>query len=52
MGEADRQAELAKGQSHALEAPSWLWNSVVAAVGTHKSAYLQRCHDRALADAA
>ncbi|MGI4943791.1 MAG: DUF2252 family protein [Janthinobacterium lividum] len=55
MDEASRRAwraELAKGQSRTFGAPSWLWNSVVDAVGTYESAYLQHCRDWALADAA
>lgn len=55
MDESSRQAwrtELAKGQSRAFGAPFWLWDSVVDAVGTHESPYLQHCREWALADAA
>ncbi len=55
MNAADRaawQSELAKGRSKSLDAPSWLWNSVVDSVGTHESAYLQHCRRWAMAEAA
>ena len=30
-------------RSKSLEAPSWLWSSVVALVGAHEVAYLEHC---------
>jgi uncharacterized protein (DUF2252 family) len=36
-------AELQRNRSKSLDAPSWLWNSVVDLVGTHESAYLEHC---------
>ena len=45
-------AELKRNRSKLLDAPSWLWNSVVDLVGTHESAYLEHCRRYALADAA
>ncbi len=35
--------ELNKGRSKTLEAPSWLWNSLVALMGLHEQAYLEHC---------
>ena len=46
MGNRDRErwlAELQKSRSRSLDAPSWLWNSVVELVGTHEAAYLEHC---------
>ncbi len=45
-------AELARNRVGALDAPSWLWNSVVELVAAHEAAYLQHCHRYALAEAA
>jgi uncharacterized protein (DUF2252 family) len=36
-------AELRRNRSKSLDAPSWLWNSVVDLVGAHEAAYLQHC---------
>jgi len=44
--------ELKRNRSKSLDAPSWLWNSVVDLVGTHESAYLEHCRRYALAEAA
>ena len=55
MNASDRKqwlAELKRNRSKLLDAPSWLWNSVVDLVGTHESAYLEHCRRYALADAA
>jgi uncharacterized protein (DUF2252 family) len=35
--------ELNRHRSKSLEAPSWLWSSVVALVGAHEIAYLEHC---------
>jgi uncharacterized protein (DUF2252 family) len=54
MGTADRArwaAELRRNRSK-LDAPSWLWNSVVDLVALHESAYLEHCRRYALVDAA
>ena len=45
-------AELRRNRSKTLDAPSWLWDSVVELVGTHEAAYLNHCRRHALADAA
>ena len=48
---ADRKewlAELRRNRSKSLDAPSWLWNSVVDLVGAHEAAYLQHCRRYAL----
>jgi uncharacterized protein (DUF2252 family) len=43
------QKELARYRSKSLDAPSWLWSSVVALVARHEVAYLEHC--RAIAGA-
>jgi uncharacterized protein (DUF2252 family) len=43
---------LKSGRSKTLDAPSWLWTSVVHLVGVHESAYLEHCRTCALGDAA
>jgi len=45
-------AELAQSRSKSLDAPSWLWSSVVDLVATHEAAYLEHCRRYALATAA
>jgi uncharacterized protein (DUF2252 family) len=55
LSAADRKswcAELRRNRSKSLDAPSWLWNSVVDLVALHEAAYLQHCRRWALADAA
>ena len=41
---------LKKRRSKTLEAPSWLWTSVVELVGQHESAYLEHCRKYALVE--
>jgi uncharacterized protein (DUF2252 family) len=36
-------AELESNRSKTLEAPSWLWTSVVSLIGSHEMAYLEHC---------
>jgi uncharacterized protein (DUF2252 family) len=43
---------LAKNHKTSLEAPSWLWVSVVELLGLHEAAYLDHCRRFALSDAA
>jgi uncharacterized protein (DUF2252 family) len=45
-------AELHRNRSKSLDAPSWLWSSVVELVAAHEAAYLQHCRRYALSDAA
>ncbi len=55
MSAADRSAwlsDLAKARTAKLEAPSWLWTSVVDLLGIHERAYLEHCRLFALAQAA
>ncbi len=55
LNAADRRAwlgELGRNRSKSLDAPSWLWNSVVDLVGTHEAAYLEHCRRYAMAEAA
>jgi uncharacterized protein (DUF2252 family) len=35
--------ELERYRSKTLDAPSWLWTSVVALIGNHETAYLEHC---------
>jgi uncharacterized protein (DUF2252 family) len=35
--------ELRRNRSKSLDAPSWLWSSVVALVASHEAAYLEHC---------
>jgi uncharacterized protein (DUF2252 family) len=37
------RAVLRRGRSSRLDAPSWLWSSVVALASTHEAAYLEHC---------
>ncbi len=41
-------AELARSQNARLNAPSWLWASVVELIGLHETAYLDHCRRYAL----
>jgi uncharacterized protein (DUF2252 family) len=34
---------LEKNRSKSLDAPSWLWSSVVSLIGSHETAYLEHC---------
>ena len=46
---AEWLAELRRNRSRSMDAPSWLWNSVVDLVGAHEAAYLQHCRRYAMA---
>ena len=51
LGHVDRASwsEITKGpSSSALDAPSWLWSSVVELLGLHEAAYLDHCRLYAL----
>jgi uncharacterized protein (DUF2252 family) len=46
MDQATRKGwcnELDRHRSKSLEAPSWLWSSVVSLIGSHEIAYLEHC---------
>ena len=43
-------ADLAGQSSKSLDAPSWLWRSVVDLLATHEAAYLEHCRRYALQD--
>jgi uncharacterized protein (DUF2252 family) len=46
MDEADRvrwAGELDRNRSGGLDAPSWLWTSVVELMAAHEAAYLDHC---------
>jgi uncharacterized protein (DUF2252 family) len=52
MDAADRASwvrDLEMASTRALDAPSWLWTSVVELIGTHERAYLAHCRLHALA---
>ena len=44
--------ELERQRSKSLDAPSWLWSSVVSLIGSHEVAYLEHCRKYALDSAA
>ena len=44
----DWKNELAGASSRSLDAPSWLWTSVVDLIGIHERAYLEHCRRYAL----
>ena len=41
--------QLGKHRSKGLDAPSWLWTSVVDLVASHEAAYLEHCREFAIA---
>jgi uncharacterized protein (DUF2252 family) len=41
-------SELARNHTKILDAPSWLWSSVVELVGVHEMAYLDHCRRYAM----
>jgi uncharacterized protein (DUF2252 family) len=43
------RSELARNRTKSLDAPSWLWTSVVALVSDHEAAYLDHCRRYAMA---
>ena len=45
-------AGLAKNRTPSLDAPSWLWSSVVELIALHEAAYLDHCRRYALSEAA
>jgi uncharacterized protein (DUF2252 family) len=50
LDEAARRSwsdELDRHRSKSLEAPSWLWSSVVSLIGSHEVAYLEHCRQYA-----
>jgi uncharacterized protein (DUF2252 family) len=55
MDDATRRrwrAELGRNHSQTLDAPSWLWSSIVALVVSHEAAYLDHCRRYAMREAA
>ncbi len=55
MDEADRASwarEMGRGHSGDLDAPGWLWSSVVALAARHEQGYLEHCREYALTTAA
>jgi uncharacterized protein (DUF2252 family) len=45
-------SDLSQNHSKSLDAPSWLWSSVVELLSIHEAAYLEHCRRFALAEAA
>ena len=55
MDTATRQvwlSTLAKNRSASLDAPSWLWSSVVDLIALHEAAYLDHCRRYTLSEGA
>ena len=55
LNAADRDAwlaELQRNHIRNIEAPTWLWNSIVDLVATHEAAYLEHCRRYAMDEAA
>ena len=48
----DWLAQLARTRSKSLDAPTWLWGSVVDLVALHEAAYLEHCRRWAMDEAA
>ena len=46
------RTELRKGRSKTLDAPGWLWSSIVDLVASHEAGYLHHCRRYALREAA
>jgi uncharacterized protein (DUF2252 family) len=44
-------AELKRTKTKSIDAPSWLWSSIVELVGSHEAGYLEHCRRYALAAA-
>jgi uncharacterized protein (DUF2252 family) len=44
------RSDLAKSHKSSLDAPSWLWTSVVDLIAVHESAYLEHCRRFALSE--
>jgi uncharacterized protein (DUF2252 family) len=54
LDESDRKKwhrDLRRNRSKSLDAPSWLWTSVVDLVAAHEAAYLEHCRRYALRQA-
>jgi uncharacterized protein (DUF2252 family) len=45
------RSDLDKNHKTSLDAPSWLWSSVVELIGLHEAAYLDHCRRYAMSDA-
>jgi uncharacterized protein (DUF2252 family) len=43
------QKEMTRNHSRTLDAPSWLWSSVVELIASHEGAYLEHCRKYAMA---
>ena len=42
------QSDLQKARSKSLDAPSWLWSSIVSLLMSHEGGYLEHCRRYAL----
>ena len=47
----ERSCPLQRNRTKSLDAPSWLWNSVVDLVAAHEAAYLHHCRRYAIVEA-
>lgn len=52
LGRKQWLTELQSNRSKSLDAPSWLWNSVVDLVAMHEASYLAHCRRYAMEEAA
>lgn len=55
MDKTERRAwlsELRKSRTKTLDAPSWLWTSIVELVGSHEAGYLEHCRRYAFSPSA
>ena len=43
-------AEVTRNRSKTLDAPSWLWSSIVELVAIHEAAYLEHCRRYAMTE--
>jgi uncharacterized protein (DUF2252 family) len=51
MDGSTRQAWLKRNRSKTIDAPFWLWNSVVELVSSHEAGYLEHCRRHSMAPA-
>jgi uncharacterized protein (DUF2252 family) len=51
-GRKEWLADLMRNRSSSLDAPSWLWNSIVELVAAHEAAYLEHCRRYVLEESA
>jgi len=45
-------ADVSRNRSKQMDAPSWLWSSIVGLIASHEAAYLEHCRRYALTEVA